>query len=34
MTNINILMLESKTPVTNWGIVETDENTYYIMYCL
>lgn len=27
-------MLDSKTPVADWGVVETGRNTYYIMYCL
>lgn len=27
-------MVETKEPVPDWGIVELDEKTYYIMYCL
>ena len=27
-------MLEEKIAIPNWGIVEDDGNTYYIMYCL
>lgn len=25
-------MIEEKIPVTDWGVVETEEQTYYIMY--
>lgn len=27
-------MVAEKKPVTDWGIVEHDEKTYYIQYCL
>lgn len=27
-------MIEKKIPVPDWGIVETNGNTYYIMYVL
>lgn len=27
-------MVETKEPAPDWGIVELDEKTYYIMYCL
>ena len=27
-------MIASKHPATDWGIVERDGNTYYIMYAL
>lgn len=27
-------MIEEKVPVADWGIVEDDGKTYYIMYCL
>ena len=25
-------MIETKNPATDWGVVETEEQTYYIMY--
>ena len=27
-------MVETKKPLPDWGIVEQDGKTYYIMYCL
>lgn len=27
-------MVAEKKPITDWGIVEHDEKTYYIQYCL
>lgn len=27
-------MVENKTPLKDWGIVEMEGKTYYIMYCL
>ena len=27
-------MIEDKTPAPDWGVVEKDGETYYIMYCL
>lgn len=27
-------MIETKEPIEDWGIVEDESNTYYIMYCL
>lgn len=27
-------MIETKHPMTDWGIVEAESNTYYIMYCM
>ncbi len=27
-------MIETKTPLSDWGIVQTENNTYYIAYVL
>lgn len=27
-------MIETKTPLSDWGIVQTENNTYYIVYVL
>ena len=27
-------MIETKKPITDWGIVQTEDNTYYIAYVL